>query len=242
MYHLSKNAWLWSDFARRTLPFSLPPSLVPPLLVTPKVSSLHKKQESLWLCYHYSYKNMTTTGSYPAYFFVILWHHERQGGGGCLGGSGGTKTCHPLCLTGPENSWFWSRFIIDFFFASLCVWVRASAAVNTCTVRSGQVKTEEGCTEPVDHERRRRRWQPLICSRPWGGPRCPGFRSPAACSPCRSCRSPAPGAPAGVWSGRFAPSEGKPAPLQSGDEGYSGLIYWSRQLPFSQQRFNLSCT
>ena len=138
-----KNTWLWSDFARRTtLIFSLPPSLVPPLLVTPKVSSLHKKQESLWLCYHYSYKNMTTTGSDPAYFFVILWHHERQGGGGCLGGSGGTKTCHPLCLTGPENSWFWGRFII-YIYIFFCVCVCLSEGISSsehlhCQVGSGK--------------------------------------------------------------------------------------------------------
>lgn len=70
---------------------------------------------SLFLQKHDNYRKLSSI------FSVILWHHERQGGGGCLGGSGGTKTCHPLCLTGPENSWFWSRFIIDFFFLRLCV-------------------------------------------------------------------------------------------------------------------------
>ena len=73
---------------------------------------------SLFLQKHDNYRKWSSI------FFVILWHHERQGGGGCLGGSGGTKTCHPLCLTGPENSWFWGRFIIYiyiFFFLRLCV-------------------------------------------------------------------------------------------------------------------------
>lgn len=68
-----KKKCLWSDFAHRTAPVFLSPSFSRlPLLVTPTVSSLHKKQETLWLCYHYSYKNMTTTGSYPAYFFCHL--------------------------------------------------------------------------------------------------------------------------------------------------------------------------
>lgn len=84
-------------------PFFSPSFSCLPLLVTPKVSSLHKKQETPWLCYHYSYKNKTTTGSYPAFFFfIILWHQERQGGGGSSGGFGGTQNCHRLCLIGPE--------------------------------------------------------------------------------------------------------------------------------------------
>lgn len=108
-----------------------------PLLVTPKVSSLHKTRETLWLCYHYSYKNMTTTGSYPAYFFVILWHHERQGGGGSFGGFGGTKTCHRLHLTGPENSRFWS--CLFYFFASVCLSDGVSNSEHLhCQVRSGK--------------------------------------------------------------------------------------------------------
>lgn len=81
-------------------------------------------------------------------FFCHLVTPQRQGGGGSIGwfvreGWGDTQTCHRPWLTGPENTpELISKQFLSFFFFSFhflkCVWGRASAAVNTCTVRSGQ--------------------------------------------------------------------------------------------------------
>lgn len=96
---------------------------------------------------------MTTTGSYPAFFFfVVLWHHERQGRGRKFRWvwEHEKPAVHSIWPTWKTAG---SGAVVYIFFASVCLRVTVSAAVNTCTVRSGQVKGEEGCTEPGDHER-----------------------------------------------------------------------------------------
>lgn len=60
---------------------------------------------SLFLQKHDNYRKLSSI------FFCHHWHHERLGEGGSFGGFGGTKTCHRLRRTGPENSWFWSRLL-----------------------------------------------------------------------------------------------------------------------------------
>lgn len=82
-------------------------------------------------------------------FFCHLVTPQRQGGGGeyklvCQGRVGGTlkPAIDPDWLAQrTHKSWSRSSFFLSFFFSFhflKCVWGRASAAVNTCTVRSGQ--------------------------------------------------------------------------------------------------------
>lgn len=202
------------------LEFVSPPFSHLRLSVTPKVSSLHKKQETFTMLSLFL-QNMTTTGSYPACFLchpVTPWEGRR----------GENFRVGALKTTISFFDWPSNFFWFFLFFLHTCL----SEAISSCDHLRCQVKQKEkkGRTEPggprIDGN------GILICSRPWEGPGFRGFRSPASCSPCRSCRSPAPGAPGGVWYGRFAPSEGKPAPLQSGGNRYPELMYWRRRASY----------
>ena len=202
---LKNRVCVWSRFIRPRLPrLPLPPSLV-----------FHIAQET---GKHRDYVIVVRTKSWQLqdviqhffffFFFVILWHDERRGGGGRVKV---VAVDRPLDTHTQDPC---SVVVVVVVFVCVCVCEDVSSSEHL----HSQVRSEERRQTDArggGEDRRQQQQQLLICSRPWESPGCPGCRSPAACSPCRSCRSPAPGAPAGAWSGRFAPSEGKPAPLQS---------------------------
>lgn len=89
------------------------------------------------LCYHF-YKNMTTTGSYPAFFFVILFHHQRQKGEVWVG-ERARKTCSLLPWSGPKQ-------LILCVCVCVCVLcmckIRAPAALNPAPSGQGRGRAD----------------------------------------------------------------------------------------------------
>lgn len=101
---------------------------------------------------HDDYRKLSSDFSWFCFFFsffliIILWHHERRKGRKKFRRDPLNKSTFFLIVIIwkqliPRDFFLWI-FVCVFFFLRVLKW-RASAAVNTCTVRYGQVRRRTG--------------------------------------------------------------------------------------------------